>query len=654
MSASSSINTHFFAHTDWKTSNSRAKLLQFTRSPATPLSEENSIILVVPPPALLDRPSLSVHVLQGTAAQQQLKVEVFYANLSFGDWIGELANIELCFLPPKYLLSERLFAKVAYEGVPLLGHQADTLFTEVQRDFALRNIHLDYDEFQNLSTAIADWVHDVAQMLVSWKPQVVGCTTTFEQTASSIAILTAIKQLSPNTLTIIGGANCSGEMATGIASLSPYIDYVFSGESETVFPTFLKQVKSGQLPQNNIIQGAPCTTMDTIPTPDYHEFYTQQAALVNPLPLNTWLPFETSRGCWWGDKQACTFCGLNGDDLKYRRKSPSRVLEQLQDLFSTYSPRKIMSYDNIMPHAYFKELLPQLAEIYGNSDCEFYYEQKANMTLEQVRRLQAAHVRVIQPGIESLSTSLLKRMRKGVSAPQNIALLRYARSCGITLNWNLLYAFPGDKLEDYQETLRVLPYLRHLSPPLSMDALGLERFSPYFNHPENYGIRNIRPLSSYVDILPKHSKVTQVAYNFAWEYDCAAFDHPEIIEAIQQEILIWRGTWVHDGDVYTPKILRVSANIEEGNYPLLHIYSQGMEGYRLIDTRGLPGTVSTQLINLEQAKAALVTKPLKNLAISEETRHWANTHQVALEIDNTYVALATASPELLAQFEADK
>ena len=58
--------------------------------------------------------------------------------------------------------------------------------------------------------------------------------------------------------------------------------------------------------------------------------------------------------------------------------------------------------------------------------------------------LKRAGISFIQPGIEALSSSLLKLMRKGVSAHQNLALLRYARCAGVHLVWNLLCGFPGD------------------------------------------------------------------------------------------------------------------------------------------------------------------------------------------------------------------
>ena len=63
-----------------------------------------------------------------------------------------------------------------------------------------------------------------------------------------------------------------------------------------------------------------------------------------------------------------------------------------------------------------------------------FYEVKSNLRKEDVRQLREAGVVAIQPGIESLSDEVLRIMRKGVSALQNIQLLKGcagARSAGL-------------------------------------------------------------------------------------------------------------------------------------------------------------------------------------------------------------------------------
>src|SRR5207248_2315458 len=136
--------------------------------------------------------------------------------------------------------------------------------------FGARNTHkrlvhddlgFDFAEFEVMRRQAPGWCDKIANAISEHDFRIVGFTTTFEQTSASVAILTRIKQSSPQTLTIIGGANCEGEMANGIASLSTAIDHIFSGESEASFLDFLQQIFSGhQTPK--IIEGMANFSLD--------------------------------------------------------------------------------------------------------------------------------------------------------------------------------------------------------------------------------------------------------------------------------------------------------------------------------------------------------------------------------------------------------
>lgn len=628
----------------WRDSEAGKKLSRMLES-----YQPGECILVVPPVAFIDRPSLAMHILKGCAEQEKdMTVSIFYANHSFGFWIGEDINNELSFLSPRFLVSERLFAAAAY-GVPLLGENAEQVYRKMcEEDFTEEHkFGLSFAALKDIARDIKDWIDDIAHALVKSSPRVVGCTTNFEQTAASIAILNRVKALSPETKTILGGANCFHEMAEGIQLINSSVDYIFQGESEKAFPLSLKQLKHGKPPEGKIIPGNPCTDMDAIPTPNYSEFFEQLRHYVQPLPDYLSLPYESSRGCWWGQKQQCTFCGLSGDFFTYRRKSPGRVLEELKALMATYGVKTFMAYDSIMPHSYFKQLLPRLKEECGG--IELFYEQKSNITLSRMRQLKDAGVDIIQPGIEALSTSLLKRMNKGVMAYQNIAMLRYARSCDVAPNWNLLYGFPGDTLEDYEETLNILPLLRHLTPPALLCILKIDRFSKYFLSPSSFGIRDMRPNPAYEEVLPKHADAGKIAYRFVGEFDCAAIDNPDIVEKLQQEVSVWRSAWVPEEEVHHPRLIYPPK--EEQRLPELKVVEIGENTYELIDSRGLTDTRQGQRIDAQQAVAALVSMPLENNALPGEIRSWAISNKVAMELDGRHVALATAGPELLARFE---
>ncbi len=146
--------------------------------------------------------------------------------------------------------------------------------------------------------------------------RIVGCSAMGTQLAASVALLRGIKQARPDVVTILGGACCEGEMAQGIRSLDAGIDYIFSGESEDSFIEFLRAMRRGERFEPGVITGRPCEDLDRLPTPRFTDFYDQvhrflpQAELASDDRLM--LTYQTSRGCWWGRKNRCTFCGFSG------------------------------------------------------------------------------------------------------------------------------------------------------------------------------------------------------------------------------------------------------------------------------------------------------------------------------------------------------
>ena len=118
-------------------------------------------------------------------------------------------------------------------------------------------------------------------------------------------------------------------------------------------------------------------------------------------------------------------------------------------------------------------------------------------------------------------------------------LLRYARALGIDVGWNLLGGFPGDRREDYEEMVALLPAIVHLQPPEGFGMLRLDRFSPYYTSPEQYGIRNVRPKPIYHQVFPPTADLDQLAYYFDCDYECGAFECPDVIAALQEATKKW-------------------------------------------------------------------------------------------------------------------
>jgi ribosomal peptide maturation radical SAM protein 1 len=598
--------------------------------------DSGDALIIVPPFAGLDRPSLGAHILQSTAKEAGFKVSVLYANMILAAKIGALNYESICYAPTGILLGERFFASAAY-GLPPLGSDG---FREALKNSQKKYLSMnltpcqEIPDVEKLQKYAGEWVDNIASEVIKCGFKVVGCTTTFEQTNASIALLNRIKHLDPNVITILGGANCQEEMAKGILSLGSNIDYIFSGECELAFSRFLREVEDGKHKSSRIILGEPCMNLDAIPTPEFASFYSQ---LKSWLPENSfkyadniWLPYESSRGCWWGQRHQCNFCGINGDVIDFRQKSAGRVISELKELIKHHPNRQICMVDNNMPAGFFKSLIPNLNE--ELPDARFFYEVRPNLSLRHIVALKKGGIAIIQPGIESLSTPCLKLMNKGVTASQNISLLRYSRSAGLIVHWNLLYGFPGDHADEYERMMELIPLLHHLHPPNDLLHLSLDRFSPYFKDPERYGISNLRPADIYSAVLPNGSDITKMAYHFIGDYRSESRENPELMEELRRRVEAWRVAWQ-----------------SENSLPILAVTEIGFDRYMLLDTRGLPDRGEISFITEEQASLILAGPDEK----SGSEIKWALKDRLIVEIDSNYVPLATASPDILNKFTAD-
>jgi len=368
-----------------------------------------------------------------------------------------------------------------------------------------------------------------AEKLVADGAPIIGFTSTFQQNAASIAVAQEIKRLAPETMIVMGGANCEGEMGAQLIETYDCLDVVVSGEADWIFPQFVQCVKRGASPAGIAgvnLRGAPSPPaiqasfvldMDSLPDCDFDDYFRQLAESnlvdkVEPMVL-----YETARGCWWGEKAHCTFCGLNGQTMQYRRKSPARALDELASLTTRYPGRAICVVDNILDMSYFKTFIPALKEASLNAD--LFWEVKSNLKKFHVRQLKEANIRRIQPGVESFSSQVLTLMKKGVSGIQNIQLLKWCREIGIEPIWNILWGFPGEDPEEYRRMAAYLPMLFHLTPPITGKQIRLDRFSPNFTASAALGFSRVRPSPAYKYVFRQSDETTRnLAYYFVYDY----------------------------------------------------------------------------------------------------------------------------------------
>ncbi|MEU1983064.1 RiPP maturation radical SAM C-methyltransferase [Nocardia sp. NPDC019395] len=484
-------------------------------------------VLVCMPWHELTRPSLALGVLKASCAEHGVaEPAAYYANLR---WAEVLLDAGLT-VDDYRSVSDDGFTHALGDWVFAGALNGPDFGIEQMADYA-RQHRIDLALISCMRGLADDFVSSVAREVLSMGPALVGFTSTFSQNVASLAVARRIKQHAPEVLTLFGGYNAEGVMGVTIHREFEFVDLVLRGESDKTFPELLGALGSdpGDLgaiaglcwrnPQGaqrvNAHRGAPVEATD-MHSPLFDDWFrSYDTSLVSEF-TEPELVLESSRGCWWGEKHHCTFCGLNGSTMAYRAKEPSRFVAELDHMVRKHRVLDVTVVDNILDISYFRTALPAIAEM--DVDLRLHYEIKANITAEQAATLRAAKVWSVQPGIESLVDDALRRMDKGIDGVRNVRTLRDLESEGITVEWTWLYGFPGEGEDDYRRVVEQVPALIHLQPPGESSRIVLQRFSPNFDDPAT-GFVERRPAERYD---PVYDLDRQVLADLVYDFDTPA------------------------------------------------------------------------------------------------------------------------------------
>ena len=533
------------------------KMLPLVQAPSVqetpdPPARQLRVALVNMPWARVDAPSIQCGLLASIVRNAGHDCQVQYLNVELAAVLGHKTYNGISEAGGERLhqFGEWLFSYAAFGDVrPEEEYHAEFFEVEnIWRDVTGGGV----DEIRALRREVLPrWLARCAED-VDWSSyDVVGFSSTFLQNTASLAMGRIIKERFPNLVLVYGGANFDGEMGPEYLQHIDWIDHVVTGEGDNAFPALLNRIAAGDpagVPgvrsrgqSESTGESRRTQDLDTLPVPDYTEYFEGlrrhgERTILGDTPAK--LLVEFSRGCWWGQKHHCTFCGLNALGMGFRPKTGARAMAELESLLADHPVAHVEAVDNILDMKHLNTLCTDLATRHW--DVSVFYEVKANLTRAQLSTLIGAGINRIQPGIESLSTHVLDLMRKGSTKLINIRLLKWAQYYGITVDWNILSGFPGESDADYQEQAELVPLLYHLRPPACGGVLWLERFSPYFTD-SSFALTNVRPRACYRYIYPDTLDHSKIAYYFDYEApDIASEDARALLyDAVGQ----WRGKW---------------------------------------------------------------------------------------------------------------
>ncbi len=541
------------------------------------------------PVALISMPTLAPHfpsfqlgLLQPTLERAGIAVQPFSLFLYFGAHIGWSLNDALSAVRP-CMAGEWIWSKAAFGEFS----DADEYLQHYARNFAqiCQGAGCTLDDLHRVRDEQTFTFLDAMLDAVDWSRfQLIGFTVVFQQMVASLAFARRLKERHPDIPIIFGGATFEDDIAEGIFDASPWIDYIHCGDADDTFPELVRRLKAGESmdgmtgirwrDQDGVPQFAGRApnlhNLDQTPVPSYDEYFfarRQSGYDAYTQAKGSMIPIETARGCWWGMKQHCTFCGLNRSGMHFRAKSVDGVLDMLADLSRKYGILHFDAIDNIMAPEYLEQLFGQLAD--AHTDVQIHYEVRPYLSRDQLRELKRGGLYSVQPGIESLNTHVLKLMRKHSTGVNNLSFMKWCTYFGINNLYNLLMGFPGETVEDYEQQLEVIAKIPHFQAPYGVARARADRGSPMYTEPDQHGILNLHPSWCYQHIYPPDRyDLAKVSYYFDHELDGEL--PKEVYEQTFNAVYEWQARW-HS----RPR-------------PSL-TYSKSWKTLVLSDQRGLPG-----------------------------------------------------------------
>ena len=232
---------------------------------------------------------------------------------------------------------------------------------------------------------------------------------------------------------------------------------------------------------------------------------------INPdfdgLPLERYLapdlvlPLITAHGCYFGK---CAFCNVGyGEAFSYFPFPVEKLIQQMQQMHQKYGCRHIFFVDEaITPRTLrlLSETLDESNPIHWGGAVRF----EKVLTDDLLKRLPASGCRMMLFGLESASEPIMDRMVKGIHLQEMSRILHTSTAAGIWNHTFFFFGFPGETIENAQETVNFIYAHQDVIQSASPGAFLMEIYSPAYYFPEKFGVRRFykdpqRDLAIYFD-----------------------------------------------------------------------------------------------------------------------------------------------------------
>ncbi|MFH2093788.1 MAG: radical SAM protein [Pseudomonadota bacterium] len=414
-------------------------------------------------------------------------------------WVPDAIDDAVCVLRDRTGL--RFFDQVQYEravqtvqaGLGIISAAYSPVsvdFTGYRTPFSLltpEQIKADADPEKN---PFHDSFQAVGDRLAANNITLAGISMVFPgQIQPGFSLAWHLRQRFPNIHITVGGPAITQilvrqSLENQLKILGPF-DSAVLYEGEQALLNLADTLDKGQLPAR-IINGAIDTCLECLPPPDF-----------DGLPLDRYfspelvLPYDPSRGCYWGKCAFCHYGLCRQGTARYRERSIPDVVDHLKQLSDRWGCRNFyFSQDAFLPGTAQKlarSLREHKSDILWSTDMR----PEPGLTAKVCQDLKAGGALSVALGIESASARLLKLINKGVRVEEMQAAIENLGAAKIAVEAMCFNNFPTETLADAMATLDFIKALKKKIALFINGRFGLWHGSRVALYPEQYGIKKI-------------------------------------------------------------------------------------------------------------------------------------------------------------------
>jgi len=307
---------------------------------------------------------------------------------------------------------------------------------------------------------------EVLLQVNSFKPDLIGITTTTSAFDSIIGLCQSLKKDLFDIPIVLGGPHVSALPESSLVETGS--DFVAIGEGEITFSELVAAIKH-QKSDLSDIDGLAffdkdksfkrtrprqlIADLDTLPFPARdlvdNQRYSPPPTKRVSLGINTMV--STSRGCPFN----CGFCSFQVVwGRKTRMRSPQSVVSEIKECIQKFNVDSINFADEFFTAQ--KKRVLEISNLMKEEGLVVPWvcsSRASGLDRETIETMKSAGCHEISFGVESGNSEVLKRMDKKLDLAEAERVIRLTQALGITTHASYVLGYPGETVESIKDTI---------------------------------------------------------------------------------------------------------------------------------------------------------------------------------------------------------